>query len=80
MGGAVQRNRAKRLVRESFRRNLHLFPARVDLVVIVRPGLNELSQSEVEAELVGVAPLLRKRASGKMPAEQPARGSAKPRS
>lgn len=78
-GGAVQRNRAKRLVRESFRRNAHLLPAHVDLVVIVRPGLDELSQPEVEAELVGVAPLLRKRASGKKPAERSAQSSAKPR-
>jgi len=80
MGGAVQRNRAKRLVRESFRRNVRLLPAQVDLVVIVRSGVDELSQPEVEAEIVGVAPLLRKRASGKSSAERPARAVAKPRS
>ncbi len=73
MGGAVQRNRAKRLVRESFRRNLSLFPSGVDLIVIVRSGIDLLSQSEVEAEIVGIASLLRKRASGKMPAARPAK-------
>jgi len=73
MGGAVQRNRAKRLVRESFRRNSSLFPACVDLVMIVRSGIDLLSQSEVEAEIVSVASLLRKRASGKMPAARPAK-------
>lgn len=66
MGGAVRRNRAKRLVRETFRRNLNLFPPHVDLVVIVRSGIETLSQADVEAEVVGVASLLRKRASGRV--------------
>lgn len=65
MGKAVQRNRAKRLVRESFRRNWSLFPPCVDVVVIVRSGIDKLSQPELEAEIVGVAPLLRKRAGGR---------------
>jgi ribonuclease P protein component len=73
MGGAVQRNRAKRVVRESFRRNLSLFPACVDLVVIVRSGLDLLSQPDVEAEIVGVSSLLRKRASGKMATARPSK-------
>lgn len=33
-GDSVQRNRAKRVVREVFRRNRRLFPGSVDLVVI----------------------------------------------
>ncbi len=33
-GNSVRRNRAKRVVREVFRRNRQLFPASVDLVVI----------------------------------------------
>jgi ribonuclease P protein component len=73
MGGAVQRNRAKRLVRESFRRNASLFPAGVDLVMIVRSGIDLLSQPEVEAEIASVASLLRKRASGKMPTARPSK-------
>lgn len=80
MGKAVRRNRAKRLVRETFRRNLNLFPAHVDLVVIVRSGIETLSQADVEAEIVGVASLLRKRASGKVTTGRSDRGPAKARS
>jgi ribonuclease P protein component len=80
MGGAVRRNRAKRLVRETFRRNSNLFPPNVDLVVIVRSGIEALSQGEVEAEVVGVASLLRKRASGKPPLGRSDRGPSKARS
>lgn len=65
IGGAVQRNRAKRLVRETFRCNTNLFPRGFDVVVIVRPGIDTLSQADVEAEIVGVAGLLRKRAQAK---------------
>src|SRR5438552_330969 len=36
VGGAVQRNRIKRLVREVFRRNSSLFPAGKDLVVVAK--------------------------------------------
>ncbi|MBK9261744.1 MAG: ribonuclease P protein component [Polyangiaceae bacterium] len=79
MGGAVERNRAKRLVRESFRRNLSLFPPRTDVVVIVRSGADALSQHELEAEIVGVASLLRKRAGGDGRSGRSERGPSKPR-
>lgn len=36
VGGAVVRNRAKRLVREAFRATRDQWPAGIDLVVIVR--------------------------------------------
>lgn len=65
VGGAVQRNRAKRLLRETFRRNSKLFPQGVNLVVIVRPGVDALSRGDVEAEISGVSSLLRKRMSGR---------------
>jgi ribonuclease P protein component len=79
MGAAVRRNRAKRLVRETFRRNSNLFPPNVDLVVIVRSGIEALSQADVEAEIVGVASLLRKRASGKVATGRTDRGTSKAR-
>ncbi|HRI70473.1 MAG TPA: ribonuclease P protein component [Polyangium sp.] len=79
VGGAVQRNRAKRLLRETFRRNSKHFPANVNLVVIVRPGVDVLSQSDVEAEIASVASLLRKRASGKTTPGRTDRKPAKPR-
>lgn len=36
VGGAVVRNRAKRLIREAFRATKDLFPVDIDVVVIVR--------------------------------------------
>ncbi|MDI1432389.1 ribonuclease P protein component [Polyangium sorediatum] len=65
VGCAVQRNRAKRLLRDVFRRNVASFPRGVDVVVIVRPGVDELACGELEAEIQAVLPLVRKRASGK---------------
>ena len=37
VGGAVQRNRVKRLLREAFRAVQHDLPAGLDLVVVARP-------------------------------------------
>jgi ribonuclease P protein component len=55
VGGAVQRNRVKRLLREAFARsNAALAPGQ-DVVVVARPGLGELAEREglagVEASL-----------------------------
>lgn len=40
VGGAVQRNRIKRVIREVFRRNRELFPRNADIVVTIRPGFS----------------------------------------
>ncbi len=50
-GSAVVRNRAKRLVREFFRRHYHELAPATDIVVIVRPCEKKLSYAEVEREL-----------------------------
>jgi ribonuclease P protein component len=51
IGGAVARNRVKRLLREFFRHSWDRLPSSVDLVVIARKGAAELSCEEVAAEL-----------------------------
>ncbi|MBA3731536.1 MAG: ribonuclease P protein component [Gammaproteobacteria bacterium] len=47
---AVARNRIKRLVRESFRAAQHDLPA-VDLVVMCRPVINDMTHAELLAAL-----------------------------
>ena len=51
VGGAVQRNRIKRLVREVFRRNRALFPRDCDTVLVARPGAEGLDYGSVLEEL-----------------------------
>jgi ribonuclease P protein component len=56
LGDAVQRNRAKRRLRDIFRRNAPAEP--VDVVVIPRPAMLGARPAEVEAEFLS---LLRRR-------------------
>jgi ribonuclease P protein component len=51
LGGAVKRNRAKRLIREIFRRHKAKWKS-VDIVVNGRPGLHRLSFDRLEAEFL----------------------------
>jgi ribonuclease P protein component len=52
VGGAVSRNRARRLIREGFRRRRARVSARgFDLVVLATRALSEQSQGEVDREL-----------------------------
>jgi len=51
VGGAVERNRARRLLREGFRRLERAGSPGVDLVVIARPSLSRRGQAEVDREL-----------------------------
>ena len=53
IGGAVERNRGKRLVREWFRRRSSALPKGSDLVVILRAGAPALALAEVCEELDG---------------------------
>lgn len=55
VGGAVVRNRVKRLVREWFRRSRPQLPENVDLVVIARATAAKLEAPEVWAELAALA-------------------------
>jgi len=53
IGNAVARNRAKRLVREAYRKHRDLLSPPVDVVVIARPAAVSLTAAGAEAELVG---------------------------
>ncbi|MGK4006002.1 ribonuclease P protein component [Sorangium sp. So ce1036] len=75
VGGAVDRNRAKRLLREAFRRFPELFPEGVDVVVILRAGAGSLGLGDVLAELRSVAPVLRRRARDALAAGPPLAGA-----
>lgn len=63
VGGAVQRNRGKRLLRELFRTRPELFPRGlpVDCVVILRAGIHRLGLGQLADELASVGPLLARR-------------------
>ena len=62
VGGAVVRNRVKRVCRECFRLWPDLLPDGVDLVVIARDGAGELGLEGARAEWGSVRHLLKKRA------------------
>jgi ribonuclease P protein component len=64
IGGAVVRNRAKRLVRAAFRATSDLFAPGIDLVVIVRRTLAERRLAEVIAEWRGAQSSLERRVQG----------------
>ena len=46
VGGAVERNRVKRLLREAFSQEMERLPAGADAVVIARPGAREVAERD----------------------------------
>jgi len=56
VGGAVERNRVKRLLREAFAAEAQAVPSGHDVVVVARPEARELVERE---SLVGVRAALR---------------------
>ena len=47
-GGAVRRNRAKRVVREIFRHNQDALPVGCDLVILIRPGFHRYTFQQIQ--------------------------------
>lgn len=66
IGGAVVRNRARRLVREALRQLPRFVPAGIDMVVVVRMALDGIKMQDVKQELGAVESLVHKR-SAKLP-------------
>ncbi len=52
MGNSVERNRARRLVREAFRRNKWLVPQGVDIVINAKRSLVEAAYRDFESEFI----------------------------
>jgi ribonuclease P protein component len=52
VGIAVERNRAKRRLREVFRRHQHRVPVDYDLLLVARHSLNRLPYVEIERKFV----------------------------
>lgn len=55
LGGAVQRNRARRLLREVYRRNRYRFNGPFDVVLVARPALLKAQWPDIEQDLLEIA-------------------------
>lgn len=73
VGGAVERNRVKRVLREAFARESQRLPAGSDAVVIARPGARELATRGGLAEIQAALADLVDKVSGAAPRPEDSR-------
>lgn len=64
VGGAVVRNKAKRRMRDLFRRNKSLLPGSMDMIFIAKTSIASASWEEIREDFLAMAGFLRKRARG----------------
>lgn len=53
VGGAVQRNRAKRVIRAAYRGAESLLPNGMDMVIVARAAICDIRSTEIEEFLTG---------------------------
>ena len=51
-GNAVARNRARRLMREVFRKNKRLVPSGIDIIINVKSSLSEAVYQDLESDFI----------------------------
>jgi ribonuclease P protein component len=76
MGKAVRRNRAKRLIREVFRKNKERLPCPLDLVVNAKEALGTADYWTVEAEFLRFVERVTRDMCGRKPTSETARESS----
>jgi ribonuclease P protein component len=64
VGCAIQRNRAKRRLREVFRHHQANVPAQLDLLLIARRSLNQLPYAEIEKKFLEACTRLPRKTEG----------------
>lgn len=53
VGGAVQRNRAKRVIRAAYREAEEFLPEGIDMVIVARAAICEIRSTELQKFLTG---------------------------
>ncbi len=80
VGGAVERNRVKRLLREAFAQEAERLPAGADAVVIARPGARELAERDGLGGIHAALRALIEKVEGVAPGDERRRRGAVPES